>query len=88
MNYKGSIVIKKTELLDWIEDADDMFKTFTLEDFKHSAFGQGLALTNILYDNYIKFKHNEDVQSLWRNPLAGCPTSGEILSMIVGAEQR
>lgn len=87
MSYKGSIVVKRTELLDWIEDASDMFRTMFREDSRQMAFGQRLALISILNDNYIKFKHNEDVQKIWSAPSVRYVTPGEIWSMIVGAEE-
>jgi hypothetical protein len=64
--FKGSIIVKRTEILDMIENYKSMFKSNISDDARRIVWGQEIMLTMLLEDNgFDTGNHNDFTHWIW-----------------------
>ena len=66
MGYTGSVVVKKTHLLNMIENVKSIFRSNVSNDSKWNVWGQQMAYENILEEDISTHDWNRFMQDVWR----------------------
>jgi len=65
MTFKGSVVVKRTTLLNMIQDTKLIFRSDVSPASKNNVWGQQIAYENILEKDFTSFSWDSTMQLIW-----------------------
>lgn len=86
MTFKGSVVVKRTHLLNMIENTKNMMRSQASDNAKRVVWGQQIGYERLMENDISDYDWNEFAKYVWERPWTAGVKPSEVFEWMENSE--